>query len=60
MFFKGNRKATSLPNMKMNDINICCIQKSTFLGVIIDDKITWIHLIEHMSKKSIKINWNMV
>ena len=60
MFFKGNRKATSLPNMKMNDINISCIQKSTFLGVIIDDKITWIHLIEHMSKKSIKINWNMV
>ena len=40
MLFKGNRKVATLPNIKMNNIDISCIQKSKFLGVIIDDKLT--------------------
>ena len=51
MLFKSNRKVATLPNIKMNNIDISCIQKSKFLGVIIDDKLTQIHHIEHISKK---------
>ena len=51
MLFKGNKKVASLPNIIMNNVKISCINKSKFLGVIIDDKLTWIHHIEHVSKK---------
>ena len=51
MLFKGNKKVASLPDIIMNNVKISCINKSKFLGVIIDDKLTWIHHIEHVSKK---------
>ena len=38
-------------NISMNNVEISCINKSKFLGVIIDDRLTWIHHIEHVSKK---------
>ena len=51
MLFKGGKKIASMPNIKMNNVDISCIDKSKFLGVIIDDKLTWIHHIDHVCKK---------
>ena len=51
MLFSGRRQVPSIPNIKMNDVEIKCIRKSKFLGIIIDDKLTWIHHIDHVCKK---------
>ena len=51
MIFKGRKNIASIPKIIMNDVEISCIEKSKFLGVIIDDKLTWIHHIDHICKK---------
>ena len=51
MLFKGGKKLQSSPNIQMNNVKISSIDKTKFLGVIIDDKLTWIHHIDYICKK---------
>ena len=51
MLFKGRKTIEVLPEIVMNQVKISPIEKSKFLGVIIDDKLTWTHHIDHVCKK---------
>ena len=51
MLFKGRKQIASLPKIIMNNVEISCIDKTKFLGVIIDDRLSWIHHIDHICKK---------
>ena len=51
MLFKGKKTVDAMPDIQMNDEKISCIDRSKFLGVIIDDKLSWIHHIDHICKK---------
>ena len=51
MLFKGRRQIDSLPRIEMNEVKISSIETSKFLGVIVDDRLTWIHHIDYICKK---------
>ena len=51
MLFKGKKGIVSPPRVVMNDTQISQIRKTKFLGIILDDKLSWVHHIDYISKK---------
>ena len=51
MLFKGQKKIEYLPKIEMNNVSLLSINTSKFLGVIIDEKLSWIHHIDYICKK---------
>ena len=51
MIFKGNKKDTSSVHIEIGGRSISHVCETKFLGVTIDDKLTWKCHIEHISRK---------
>ena len=54
MIFKGNKKDTSNVHIKIGGGSISLVCETNFLGVTIDDKLTWKCHIENISRKIYK------
>ena len=51
MLFKGNKTAHYYPKISVDNKYITQVNCTKFLGIMIDDKLTWKHHIEYISKK---------
>ena len=54
MLFKGNKTAHYYPKISVDNKYITQVNCTKFLGIMIDDKSTWKHHIEYISKKDCK------
>ena len=62
MLFKGNKTAHYYPKISVDSKYITQVNCTKFLGIMIDDKLTWKHHIEYISKKiarGIGILWKL-
>ena len=50
MLFKGNKAAYYFPKISVDSKYITQINCTKFLGIMIDDKLTWKYHIEYISK----------
>ena len=52
LHFKGNYKCKSFtPNLEVNGIRVPLVHSTKFLGIIIDDNVSWIPHIDQLNKK---------
>ena len=51
MLFKGRKLIPFCPEIKMNGQVIQRIDRTKFLGVILDDRLSWVHHIDYIAKK---------